>query len=436
MASAMTERPVGFRPWEISALVNIEVVTQHAEDAAFLWFSRDRAVRAPHYYLKDLMRLDERVEANLDGLRVAGQTGWELAAKAMAQKMPGEVFAATVLAFGSGSAQRIDSVLDASFADPSLMRPLISALGWIRFEDAKPTLESLICSERAELRGTAIAGYAAHRRDPGEPLYHAVSDPNPALQSRAFKAAGELGRTDLAHLIVRSISAKEESCRFYAAWSAVRLGFRDRDVLDTLRSIAESGSRYAKKALEMALRCMRSDEASSWLSTLLRQPGRLRLGVIGIGMTGDPAFVSELIGYMQIEQVSRVAGESFAMLTGADLKFLDLNRPKPESFEAGPNDDPADTNVAIDGDEDLPWPSPDLVRKWWDRHQNDYHPGVRYVRGKPIEPASLIDALKNGYQRQRSAAALELGSLHPSDPIFEVRAPGRRQLDTLATWTS
>src|SRR5579862_5364261 len=101
MTLAMTERPIGFRPWEISAMVNTEVVTEHAEDAAFLWFSRDRAVRAPHYYLKDLVRLDERVEANVDGLRVAGATGWKVAAEAMKQEGPGELFAAAVLAFES-----------------------------------------------------------------------------------------------------------------------------------------------------------------------------------------------------------------------------------------------------------------------------------------------------------------------------------------------
>src|SRR5262245_13864640 len=101
MPSAMTEYPIGFRPREISAIVSMEVVSQHAEDAAFLWFSRDRAVRAPHYYLKDLARLDERVEANIDGLRVAGSVGWDLAAEAMKREGLGELFAAAVLAFES-----------------------------------------------------------------------------------------------------------------------------------------------------------------------------------------------------------------------------------------------------------------------------------------------------------------------------------------------
>jgi hypothetical protein len=54
------------------------IVEQHAEEAAFLWLLRDAAVGAPHYDLKDLARLDERVEAHLDGLRIAGVEGWEI----------------------------------------------------------------------------------------------------------------------------------------------------------------------------------------------------------------------------------------------------------------------------------------------------------------------------------------------------------------------
>src|SRR5262245_61527707 len=65
------QKPIGFRPGEISALINTDVLARHADDAPFLWHLRNQAVAAPHYSLLDLAKLDERVEANLDGLRVA-----------------------------------------------------------------------------------------------------------------------------------------------------------------------------------------------------------------------------------------------------------------------------------------------------------------------------------------------------------------------------
>ena len=48
------------------------VLDQHAEEAAFLALLRDYAVRAPHYDLEELAELDQRIEAHLDGLAIAG----------------------------------------------------------------------------------------------------------------------------------------------------------------------------------------------------------------------------------------------------------------------------------------------------------------------------------------------------------------------------
>lgn len=436
MALAMTERPIGFRPWEISAMVNTEVVAQHAEDAAFLWFSRDRAVRGPHYYLKDLARLDERVEANIDGLRVAGSVGWNLASEALKQEGLGELFAAAVLAFEGKEAERLSVVFDAIGKKTALARAAISAFGWMRFENAKPVLDELVRSDRPDLRRVAIGGYAVHRANPGDPLQDALTDVDTDLRIRAFQGAAEVGRTELAYAIARHIGVADPQSSFRAAWCVARLGLRGYDVTDVLRRTAESDAPYAESAVQMFLRCQRVSEGHEWISAMLKDPKRQRRGVQGIGIVGDPARISELIGYMQIEALSRVAGEAFSMITGADLKYLDLDRTKPEEFEVGPTDNPQDADVAMDQDEDLPWPAPDLVRKWWDKHEQQFQPGVRHLRGKPIEPANLVDALKNGYQRQRSAAALELALLQPSEPIFEVRAPGRRQQEALAQWNS
>src|SRR6185503_665627 len=94
--------PAAFRAWEISAIVNDEVVRQHADEAAFLWTMRERATGQPHYSLKDLAALDERLEAHLDGLGVAGQKGWDCCRANMEHLGPGEAFALAVLAFRSG----------------------------------------------------------------------------------------------------------------------------------------------------------------------------------------------------------------------------------------------------------------------------------------------------------------------------------------------
>jgi hypothetical protein len=58
----------------------------------------------------------------------------------------------------------------------------------------------------------------------------------------------------------------------------------------------------------------------------------------------------------------------------------------------------------------------------------------RYKSGQNVEPMNqdcVQDTLRNGYQRQRAAAALELAIRNPGQPLFEVRAPAHRQLQLL-----
>ena len=164
MTLVKKRRVTGFAPEEISARINEFVVEQHADDAAFLWTIRDQAVRAPNFSLKDLIRWDRRVEAHLDGLRVAGAFGWQLCARAMAREEPGEVFAASVLALNAEDSARIHEVLEVGAA-PELQRGLISALGWLPFPEVEPRLAEFLRSPEPAVRRVGIAAHAVHRHD-------------------------------------------------------------------------------------------------------------------------------------------------------------------------------------------------------------------------------------------------------------------------------
>jgi len=78
----------------------------------------------------------------------------------------------------------------------------------------------------------------------------------------------------------------------------------------------------------------------------------------------------------------------------------------------------------MDPDEDLPWPEPDLIAEWWNKNKGSFQNGTRYLLGKPISEGQCQHVLRQGYQRQRAAAAIEMAMMHPGQPLFEVRAPG------------
>ena len=398
------------------------IVTQHAEEAAFLWLLREGAASEPHYNLKDLAEHDERVEAHVDGLRVAGEPGWEICKEALGQEEAGEVFAASVLAFESGEASRIQAVLEVGAKSYELSCGLVSALGWISYEDISETLERFLKDDSSFLQRIGLAGSAIHRQDPGAVLADCLNSDDVLLWARALKAAGELRRQDLLGQVKASFTSEDLACRYWAAWAGALLG--ERAALPMLQQIALKSSLFQEQACALALRGLGAKSALEWHRDLVAIPNLNRLAVQGVGVIGDPVLLPWLFEQMAIPEVARVAGESFSMITGVDLAYDDLDGEWPEGFEAGPTEDPEDENVEMDADEDLPWPNVELIQHWWHQHKTEFQNGTRCLCGPPMSIGSLNHVLRTGFQRQRIAAALELAIHQPGTPLFETRAPG------------
>lgn len=86
----------------------------------------------------------------------------------------------------------------------------------------------------------------------------------------------------------------------------------------------------------------------------------------------------------------------------------------------------------MDPDEDLAWPDPELVGRWWNEHSAGFTPWTRYLCGKPVGAAHCQEVLRTGHQRQRIAAALELALMRPNAALFPTSAPAFRQKKLLA----
>jgi len=83
----------------------------------------------------------------------------------------------------------------------------------------------------------------------------------------------------------------------------------------------------------------------------------------------------------------------------------------------------------------LPGPDQKLIQVWWHANSHRFEPGVRYFMGEPLNRENCLRVLREGYQRQRIAAALYRSLLNPGTPLFEWRAPAWRQQRLLATMT-
>jgi uncharacterized protein (TIGR02270 family) len=389
----------------VSAIIP-SIIEQHAEEAAFLWLLRDAAVDAPHYARRHLARLDERLEAHIDGLRVAGEAGIEIALEQLARnREPGELFAASVLGLERGDP--IEPLVELAETEPEARRGLLGAIGWVAPSRLKATVRAWLGGAPVE-RFLGLVACSLHRADPHSRLAGYLGDPSPLVRARALRLAGELGRVDLARELVAALD--DEECRFWAAFGAGLVG--ERAAIPVLEEAAERAP-DGGRALEVVLRVMDRGAAQSWLRQLTGERRHARRVIRGLGILGDPAAVPWLIGRMADPELARLAGESFSLITGIDLALDDLEGDAPDGFEAGPSDDPAEESVALDPDEDLPWPEPELMGAWWEAHGSRFPAGTRHLLGRPIDEAACAYALDHGYQRQRRAAAYELACARP-----------------------
>ena len=412
----------------MSAAVISHIVEQHAEEAAFLWILRSYAVHAPHYRLKDLAKLDNRVEAHLDGLRIAGPDACSLCEQALNIGEAGEMFAAGLLALESKDPQKLAKVFSVAENSPEAVNGLISALGWTKPSKLSGTVKQLLESRSSFQQLLGISACAIHRVNSDPILGQLIKDPAtpPLLRARALRTAGELKCRDLIFPLQDCFHDKAPLIRFWAAWSAVLLGNRSQAV-EALKTFTITPVGLFPSPLPILLRAMPIADATNLLKGLAPYPEKHRDLVAGAGMIGDPFYIPWLIKQMHTPELARLAGESFSFITGADIAYEDLDADRPEGFESGPNEDPADSNVTLDSDEDLPWPDPSKIQAWWHARQQQFQSGCRYLLGAPITEAQCRLLLREGFQRQRAAAALELALMNPDEALFEVRAPGWRQ---------
>jgi len=402
------------------------VVQQHVQEAIALRNTRSFLVRAPHVKLNQLRRLDDRLAAHLDGLDVAGEYGSKLVADALETPAPGEMFAATVRAIEGRNVAGLENSLALAQALPDSQAGLVSAFGWVSASSLRGITRALLEAPDAFRRRVGLAACALHGADPAASLTIALKDADAALRARAWRVVASLGRVDLLPDCINAMADADADCVFEAARAAVLLGDR-REAVAALRTMALVSGRHRRHALSLVLKLLESTEVHAVLKTLSQNPADARLLIRGIGACGDLHYIPWLIQQMQDPKLARIAGEAFSLITGVDVARQNFERALAESPEAGASDDPEDDSIAMDEDHGLPWPDPEKIAAWWQTTRHRFVAGSRYFMGEPPSFAHCLAVLKEGYQRQRIAAAEWRCLLQPGTPLFNTAAPAWRQ---------
>lgn len=387
-----------------------DIYEQYTDEAAFLWLMRSIAVDQPHYNVNDVVQVERRLQAQLDGLQTAPDLAWDTCQQALELEQPGETFTAAIIALKGGQQERIQQVVETGLASEVAFPGLVSAFGWLPAEIAHPWIERFLNSKELDHKYLALAICSIRRENPGAYLtkYLQRDDciQHKKLYTRALRLIGELKRADLANALIAAVDADDEDIAFWANWSSVLLG--NHAAISKLQPYIFAEGAYQSKAIDMIFRVMPVEPARSLIARLAENPEQQRAVVKAVGVLGDPHAVDWLITKTRETALSRLAGEAFTLITGIDLDRDTLSQDAPDDYQPGPNDDTDDDDVAMDEDENLPWPNTRAMGLAWNECRANFVNGQRYLLGYSVNPGLPDINATHIHQRQRHALALEL----------------------------
>ncbi|WP_444993948.1 TIGR02270 family protein [Aliikangiella sp. IMCC44359] len=401
-----------------------DIFDQYAADASFLWELRAVSLKQPHYKLFDILEIEQRIEANLDGLMSSVEQAWDICLEGLEFEQAGEVFTASVVAFKSADIDKIKIAVTTGLKNDDSVKGLISALAWLPEKITNDWVQKFLASKNLDHKFLAIAVLGARRMDPGDVINGILQREDCLAHNRLFartlRLIGELKLKDCQWALNQAFEHDDPQVKFWANWSAILLG--NRSAVNRLQAYIEEESPLKDLAIQTIFRVLPIPQGRQWISQLAANPEQARTVIQATGVLGDPHAVPWLIEKMKLEESARLAGEAFTQITGIDLEQEQLSIETPDNIAVIPNNAPEDDSIEMDADENLAYPDVKKVAQIWQKRAVNYEAGKRYVLGVTPGRDVLKPIVVNGYQRQRLAAALEIAVLEADVPFVNVKA--------------
>ncbi|MBZ9683634.1 MULTISPECIES: hypothetical protein [unclassified Mesorhizobium] len=332
------------------------IVDQHAEDAAFLWQRRRREIDAPILDAADIGRLDQRLEANLEGLLAAGTAGWEAAlARFTDYPEPSELFVLGTLALRWGDADLVTVAIDAAgpLGDVGTSS-LSAAIARTPRESLRPFVADWLHTRDALRRSLGLSSLWHHRVDAGPWLRNLTKDSDLRVRRRAVKLAGAVKRRDLLAEVLTGLDGETPAERFTAAVAACLLG-EIRTAQPVIDKIVTADSGLSGPAIEIGLLTRTTAAGKAWLQTHLDQPALRGVATASIGLLGNRMVMPWLIEKMREPDLVVASGAALRDLFEVDFGDTDL-------FAV----DPAALGKDFVHLDETSLPVADKVEEWWD----------------------------------------------------------------------
>jgi len=329
-----------------------DLLELHFEELQFLWARRRAALRSPTQTVRTLTALEERVEAHLQGMLVAGAKMLPLVEPALTEGPRDAAFAAAFALLRLGDpalAERVVRAIPA--ASPAARRGLAEALCHASAPAVHAPLAALASSSDLASAAVALEVFAfrgaVRAEAAGAALDALLAHDDAAVKAAGWRAAAYLcAPVDARHY---SAALGDESLRLAAleagAWARVP------GVVAFGRQCAEKPAPDTLDAVRLLAVLGGPDDARR-VAALAKMPELGPARFACVGSLGTPALVGALLDEMASEdpETAAAAGAAFTKLTGEDVTS------QRTAEVGGTEDEPGDT-VAL--------PDPERARAIW-----------------------------------------------------------------------
>ncbi len=401
---------------------NLGLYREHLEDASFLYGQRLAYLGDPEVNWRDLKDWEERFEAHIDALMVAGDSALHLCRQQAADGDAGEKHAALRVLCRQRRKKDVLAVLDV--LDPTDKEAAEAAAQALCYEAPTGWRDDLLNAFKGEHLTQLLARVFGSRRFPAEELLAARLAAKPAFgRSELAWALGRVGSAASVPLLRSFLHDDDGGVCEQAAIALMRLG-DDRPIQEAMsaapthawaqRVLGIGGTSKSIRVLLETIHGQSADEGA----------------VLSLGLLGDLSAVAPLLELLDDEKFAVSAAVALNTITGAELYAKVF---VPDAVD--PDELNAEQREAYDKDGTVPtrfgqpfgnWERRALLdkadwRSWLDQNKHRFSRGQRWRMGKPYGPSALCLCLET--QRTpfaiRRAAGEELVVRYGLDVPFE-----------------
>jgi uncharacterized protein (TIGR02270 family) len=407
-----------------------DLVEESFDEAAFLWHRWEDELTSPTRNLDEIWSwTEDRLHGALDGVRVGGAGGIEVATNAL---LSNEIDRVTVGAgvLASSTERAATDALAAALkeAKNEKLRAMVRGLELLGSDQSLRAAASVFAEPRPD-RAAALCRLKTFRRvAPAGELATAFKSSVPEAQVDAIRAA-RLLPAGADEWITAALHNDDAAVRYAGVESGLCL--RIGQAWETATRLARQGNPEAGPYLNL-LALFGTAEEHEVVYTALRMPGLQLPAIWALGHIGTVRAAEACLAGMHHEPFARACGEAYCWITGADLA-RDRLAVEETPVDAPPfEDDDLDANLVPPPEALWPRPDPEAARKHWVARRSDYVASVRHMRGRPVSGDTLLSTIETGPMLRRPDLVLELRVKTRGRYDVEPRAFTQRQRQMMA----